>query len=189
MFSLTRGTNSKQHISCQFYLFGSIRKKMYHKSSCYGLFEAEHTKRDKNCVLTHKSKTSSPVLFIWDSPSRQCTGTSWLSELNPAASEHQHLLYDLSAYSTGLQHAFSQMGVQAGILWTASFFIFHLLPHKLFIWAGPIAHFWYPLFWRPTVFVRIVFRRVKKKIIIMVKSTPTIKPCTSVTALVATSCL
>ena len=39
-----------------------------------------------------------------------CTGTSWLSELNPAASENHHPLYDLGAYSTGLQHAFNQNG-------------------------------------------------------------------------------
>ena len=35
-------------------------------------------------------------------------------------------------------------------LWTAIFykkhFIFHMLPYKLFIWAGLIAHFGWPLF-------------------------------------------
>ena len=41
-------------------------------------------------------------------------------------------------------------GWHPGSLWTAIFyekhFIFHMLPYKLFIWAGPIAQFGWPLF-------------------------------------------
>ena len=40
---------------------------------------------------------------------------------------------------------FNQMGVQASCGWPPfskeNCFIFHILPYKMFIWAGPIAHF------------------------------------------------
>ena len=48
-----------------------------------------------------------------------------------------------------VNQAFSQMGVQpsyARPLIEENHFIFHMLPYKFFIWAGPIAHFGRPLF-------------------------------------------
>ena len=42
------------------------------------------------------------------------------------------------------EQGFSQMSVQASCGWplsTENYFIFHMLPYKLLIRAGPIAHF------------------------------------------------
>ena len=48
-----------------------------------------------------------------------------------------------------VKQAFSLMGIQASCGQPFSIkkhFIFHMLPYKLLIWAGPIAHFGWPLF-------------------------------------------